>query len=132
MANLYLVLTEHWYDMIESGQKPEEYRANTPYWRKRLMRCYGWDTCCGDCATMIMDGDRPKWQCFSQPYCKYHSNLPDLYEKDTVTFQRAYAKNPPRMTFEIKEIAFGKPKPGLCPKEAEGKDLFIIRLGKRL
>ena len=36
MTVLDLVLTYKWYDMIESGEKPEEYRDNTPYWRKRL------------------------------------------------------------------------------------------------
>ena len=132
MANLHLVLTGHWYDMIDRGEKPEEYREITPYWMKRLMSCYGWDTCRGNCSTPIMDGGREKWKCFAQPYCKYHSNLPPIYEKDTVTFQRAYAKNAPRMTFEIESIIVGKPKPGLCFKETEGQDVFIIKLGKRI
>lgn len=36
MTVLDLVLTYKWYDMIESGEKREEYRAITPYWRKRI------------------------------------------------------------------------------------------------
>lgn len=33
---LHLVLTGKWYDMIESGEKTEEYRRICPYWDKRL------------------------------------------------------------------------------------------------
>lgn len=33
---LHLVLKHKWYDMIASGEKPDEYRARTPYWKKRL------------------------------------------------------------------------------------------------
>lgn len=33
---LPLVLEGKWYDMIASGVKKEEYRAETPYWRRRL------------------------------------------------------------------------------------------------
>lgn len=33
---LPLVLKGKWYDMIASGEKREEYRANTPYWHRRL------------------------------------------------------------------------------------------------
>ncbi len=33
---LPLVLKGNWYDLIASGEKKEEYRADTPYWRKRI------------------------------------------------------------------------------------------------
>ena len=33
---LPLVLKGKWYDLIASGEKKEEYRADTPYWRKRV------------------------------------------------------------------------------------------------
>lgn len=35
-AILPLVLKGKWYDMIASGEKQEEYRLPTNYWRKRL------------------------------------------------------------------------------------------------
>ena len=35
-AILPLVLKGKWFDMIESGEKREEYRLPTDYWRKRL------------------------------------------------------------------------------------------------
>ena len=37
MRTLYLSLNRQWYEMIESGEKQEEYRENKPYWQKRLL-----------------------------------------------------------------------------------------------
>ena len=34
---LHLVLKKKWYEMQESGEKTEEYRELTEYWRKRLI-----------------------------------------------------------------------------------------------
>ena len=39
-AVLKLVLKRKWYEMIERGEKREEYRAATDYWLKRLAN---WD-----------------------------------------------------------------------------------------
>lgn len=33
---LHLILKTHWFNMIEQGNKREEYRENKPYWSKRL------------------------------------------------------------------------------------------------
>ncbi len=35
-ALLHLVLKKKWYEMIESGEKKEEYREEKPYWDVRL------------------------------------------------------------------------------------------------
>ena len=35
---LHLVVKKKLYDMIERGEKPEVYRDDTPYWRRRLLR----------------------------------------------------------------------------------------------
>ena len=37
MKILNLSLTYHWYDEIEAGRKPEEYRSDTPFYKSRLM-----------------------------------------------------------------------------------------------
>lgn len=37
---LKLVLKKKWYQMIASGEKPEEYREITDYWGRRLTRHY--------------------------------------------------------------------------------------------
>jgi hypothetical protein len=34
---IYLVLKTEWFKMIRSGEKKEEYRALSTYWKKRLM-----------------------------------------------------------------------------------------------
>jgi len=39
--DLKLVLKRKWWDMIASGEKPEEYRNTTIYWRRRLET--GWN-----------------------------------------------------------------------------------------
>lgn len=33
---IHLVLKGHWYDMIVSGEKKEEYREGKAYWEKRI------------------------------------------------------------------------------------------------
>lgn len=111
MKPLYLVLTEKWYDMIESGEKKEEYRDFSMYWLRRLV-----DNSFYDQIASCVVGNRPV------PFKPYKE----------VIFQLAYPKNPPRMTFKIKCIRIGHPQPGWCPKEAEGHDKFIIELGERI
>ena len=39
-AILPLVLKRKWFDMIERGEKREEYRASTAYWSRRLANWY--------------------------------------------------------------------------------------------
>src|SRR5258708_591379 len=42
LPTLTLSLKREYFDAIKNGEKPEEYRLDTPYWRKRLyMRHYG-------------------------------------------------------------------------------------------
>lgn len=36
MNTLHLILKAKWYDMIDRGEKKEEYRENTSYWMKRI------------------------------------------------------------------------------------------------
>ena len=72
---LKLVLTDHWYDEIESGRKTKEFRLAIPYWLNRLKK-----------VAMLVDGQYV------------------LYSDAVVQFQRAYRKNPPRMKFLIKKI----------------------------
>ena len=40
MKTLYLPLKKEWYEMIERGEKPEEYRAIVTYWMTRLLDCF--------------------------------------------------------------------------------------------
>ena len=116
MANqnntLKLVLTHKWYDMIESGVKTEEYRELSQHWAKRF-------------ATPVL------WamKAYIQPYfCEIDGVGYKLCRNKYthVQFQRAYPKNPPRMTKGIKSIRIGTGKPewGAEPN----KLYFVIEL----
>lgn len=42
MKVLHLTLKKKWFDMIQSGEKKEEYRTLKKYWRKRFVKfCNG-------------------------------------------------------------------------------------------
>lgn len=43
MKTLKLTLKKKWFDMIESGEKPEEYREITRYWIGRLLTDFSTD-----------------------------------------------------------------------------------------
>ena len=63
-STLHLPLKAKWYDMIESGEKKEEYRENKPYWAKRII------------------GRKYKYVRFSYGYTKRTMT----YEVDGITF----------------------------------------------
>ena len=44
-AILPLVLKGKWYDMVESGEKKEEYRDYKPFWLKRICNCIRKEGC---------------------------------------------------------------------------------------
>lgn len=105
-GTIHLVLKHKWYDMIESGEKPEEYRENTPYWRTRLLGS--------------------PFSIFYVHPSRRPVRLP-MEEGKTVTFHRGYTNT--TMTFDIEFLAFGK---GVRKWGAPKGRCFIIRLGKRL
>lgn len=109
MKTLDLVLKKKWYDMIDSGEKMEEYREAKPYWVKRL--------------TLLPYGIL----LFS-----YRNGYQPIPFKDFthVTFHLGYSKDRPSMTFAIKEIVIdeGKEEWGALP----GETYFVIKLGERL
>lgn len=114
MKILYLPLKKQWYEMIERGVKHEEYREQTPYWRRRLIECYGaFDWCntrglggrlCGGCSV----GTR-------------------FRHFDAVCFSYGYTRR--RITFKCEGIMIGK---GRTEWGAPDCETFIIKLGKRL
>ena len=57
MKILYLPLKKEWYEMIERGDKREEYRENTRYWKTRLIDTVIYDE--GDEETFIIPADAP-------------------------------------------------------------------------
>ena len=127
MKALQLVLTHHWYDMIASGEKREEYREITPYWANRLL--YGCNL-----------GVKEYWADYLPKRLAFIEEHSYLHKKDiirdygyraypAVTFQRGYQKNPPRMSFDIEGITIdtGRKEWGA----EDGKEYFVIKLGAR-
>lgn len=101
---LKLVLTDHWFEEIKSGRKTHEYRVMSKYWEKRIAALnYSLMSCRG----MLFY----KEPCF-------------------VKFQKAYRKNPKRMTFRLEYIAFLKS--GINTDLACFEPVFDIKLGERV
>lgn len=120
--DLKLVLKRRWYEMIESGEKKEEYRDATDYYRKKfcpLFKCWRWNTITGDPLT---DAVVP---C---SFCKEHPA--NIKHYDTVTFYLGYRKDRPSMTFTCEGITIGEGKPewGAAPRLT----YYVIKLGERL
>ncbi len=81
---LKLVLTDHWFEKIKSGHKTHEYRKATPFWCKRICNLFG--------MTAVNNSG-----------CDIYIELPREY-MPLIQFQKAYRKDPERMTFKIKNI----------------------------
>lgn len=100
---LKLVLTDHWFEEIKSGRKTHEYRKATDFWKKRF-----WIS------------EKIYKNVFGYTFKPYKY----------VEFQKAYRKNPERMTFKIKKIdwfPFGVQTDLHCPCP-----VFDIELGERI
>ncbi len=129
MKILDLPLMFVWYDMIDVGEKPEEYREIKPYWFKRFV---DYD------PELYVDKDPlPTYFSNSDPFdTPVKAILWDMdmagaleFKRFThIRFRRGYTKT--TMMFEIKSISigFGNSQWG-APKD---KEVFIIKLGKRI
>lgn len=103
MKILELPLQKEWYNMIESGEKREEYREIKPHWSKR-----------------IVGVDKPL---FSHRYDYQHANVKGYTH---VRFRYGYTKR--TMLYKIDEITIGRGNPNLgAPTD---KDVFIIKFHK--
>lgn len=102
-VTLKLVLTDHWFEEIKSGRKTHEYRKATLFWYRRLLSFMRLAALCNSASSTL---SRPQ-----------------------VQFQKAYRKNPERMTFEINDISVvaGKNTDLNCVE-----DVFDISLGERV
>lgn len=85
---LHLTLKKKWFDMIASGEKKEEYREITPYWKRRLEETY---------------------------YETESDCLVDAFKKfNCIRFVNGYSVNSPSILVEFKNISidYGKVKWG--------------------
>lgn len=116
MRILDLPLKAKWYEMIERGEKKEEYREIKPYWVKRLVPCtHG-------CANGHWS--EKYYRCVLN--CKavdVHINKYPHYTH--VRFRYGYTKR--TMLFELKKILIGKGKPEWG---APDRDVFILKIGR--
>lgn len=91
MIILDLILKHKWFDMTESGEKPEEYREITSYWCRRICVYGGFQS----------NRNKPNI-CFQDCNCQLHSCIKHVPCKYThVRLHRAYTK-----TTILKEIDF--------------------------
>lgn len=117
---LNLVVSKQWFDMIVSGEKTEEYREIKDYWTVRL-----YDVFAKNPTKYLMDkkisGDIDYLKLMIR--CNHFIAKPYTH----VLFINGYRKDSPRIEKKIESITIGKPQPGLCPKEFENKEFFIIK-----
>lgn len=123
MKILDLPLKAKWYNMIESGEKPEEYRDIKPYWMKRLLvgvQPWFQQKVDDDCASF---------------YCDYVYLLLENFTRGFfiakpythIRFRYGYTKR--TMIFALNGIRIGRGKPEWgAPKD---KDVFILKLGNK-
>lgn len=132
MKVLDLVLKHKWYDMEESGEKPEEYR-DTLFWAARLLNVdregYGY-------FTKACHGDFEDMKCLANDSCKEFTRLlkqaiADGYFEyrhyDAVRLHRGYTNTTMLFKCEGMGIGHGRKEWG-APKE----EVFIIKLGQRI
>lgn len=109
MNTLHLILKRKWYDMIVSGEKPEEYREKKAYWANRFL-C------------------QPSFGCGIKNTCKHVKESRVSCDRYThVCLHCGYTRT--IVEFEIESITTGI---GNTEWGApENKEVFIIKFGKR-
>jgi hypothetical protein len=116
MKILHLTLTKKWFDLIASGEKPEEYREIKDYWAKRLV------------DEMYAVTFKTSCSFFIEGIGEFEMDSPIHY--DCVKFRNGYQRDAPSMKFEIESIGVGT---GKFEWGADhGKQYFVIKLGKKL
>lgn len=117
LRTIHLPLKAEWYEMIERGEKKEEYRLLSRHWLQRL--CYSWQTGCRseecksglNCHRMCLD---------TRDYL--------AYPFDAVVFRYGYTKR--FMVWSIDEISIGQGRTDWGAPE--NKETFIIKLKEKL
>lgn len=124
---LHLVLLKVWYDKIESGEKPEDYREFTPYWIKRL--CDNPRFSKGQLIGRAKIDDIP-FKRMTLPELKEAFRQGNMIPKefDTVCVHHGYTPTKAYYKFEGLELGYGDPKLG-APDDTE---VFIVKLGDRI
>lgn len=112
---IHLPLKAEWYEMIERGEKKEEYRELSCHWLKRL--CYNWES--GDRYVDCKQGTLC-CECLKNEYL--------AYPFDAVVFRYGYTKR--FMVWSVESIGIGQGRTEWGAPE--NKETFIIKLKERL
>ncbi len=122
MEILDLPLKAKWYNMIESGEKPEEYREFKEFWIKRLFKTrFSFDTyypmTAHDAKYHVKHKDEFALRLLAQSIILRYTHI---------RFRYGYTKK--TMLFECKGVilSLGNPTWG-----APDYEVFILKLGKR-
>ena len=118
MKTLHLSLKREWFEMIKSGEKTEEYREINHYWVIRLIDTH-------KLGAKILSNSQSVLKRLVDSGCVRFKQF------DYVEFTLGYPKKDDdsrRILKKFVNISIGKPRPGWCPKDAEGKDYFVIKL----
>lgn len=107
---LRVVLTGKWFDMIERGEKLEEYRE--AHWCHRLMTH---DGCIAIARGLELEHRKQPWRLDASHFIPYH----------TLVASRGYTSR--TLTRKIKCIRWGKPRPEWSGDTVTGA-CFIIEL----
>ena len=119
---LDLPVKKEWYQMIESGEKPEEYRKIKPYWVKRLVPCT--KECANGTWLDILRFVNCRLSCKAlDGHMNYYHNGKRIGPFTHVRFRYGYTRR--TMLFEIDEVKIGRGKTEWgAPKHEE---VFIIK-----
>ena len=104
-----LTLHKKWFDLILSGEKPEEYREIKPYWVRRLI------------------GNWHQYNGESVFYFFYYM-MPYMVTK--IRFRNGYAANAREFTIEWLGISVDAPNPKWCDPSDIDRMLFCLKLGR--
>jgi hypothetical protein len=136
MKTLHLNLKKEWFDMIFSGEKPEEYREIKEHWAIRLLEKSYHDDIRGKYRFQplisifnILTGYCNNSRSSAVEY-GIDSGFINFKNYDKITFSNGYAKNRPQFEIEFEgiEIREGNPKWGA----ESGSKYFVLKLGKIL
>ncbi len=111
--DLHLVLKGKYFDEIVAGLKPEEYRANTVYWRKRI------------CGVGTKDIPYCDFGCMCHVFCAGRK-LNTKYKH--VVFHRAYTNITAKYCIAEITVGVGNPEWGSWDDAYK----YIIKLGDRI
>ena len=106
-VDIHLILTHHWYDEIDAGRKWVEYREQSDYYKRMLLRNYK--------LLKQRHGDK------NTPLLYLHKNV------RSVIFHRGYTSTTMRWHVANITVGYGDPSKG-APSH---RQVFCIYLGSR-